>query len=68
MRTRHVLSVLLYVVLCAGAAIAGPKIKADIQDFDAGEFVEGAKKKVKHTFIISNTGNEALKIKEVKPG
>jgi hypothetical protein len=49
-------------------AFPAAKISVDNKDFDAGKIHEGAVKKVKHTFMITNTGSDTLRIKEVKPG
>ena len=50
------------------AAFAGPKIKVDNAEYDAGSILEGSLNKIRHEFKISNTGDEPLTIKQVKPG
>ena len=55
-------------VLLAVSVFAGPKIKVDKNDVNVGTIMEGTKKSVRHTFVIKNTGDEPLKIQEVKPG
>jgi hypothetical protein len=60
--------------LFAGSAIfavstmAAPIIKVDSADFDMGSIKDGEMKSMKHTFIVTNTGTDTLKIEKVKPG
>jgi hypothetical protein len=43
-----------------------PKLVIKQPLFDAGEIDEG--NEIKHTFLVSNTGNATLEIKDVRPG
>jgi hypothetical protein len=43
-----------------------PKLVIKQPLFDAGEIDEG--NVIKHTFLVSNTGNGTLEIKDVRPG
>lgn len=60
--------------LFAGSALfalsvsAAPMIKVDSANFDMGTIKEGEQKSIKHTFIVTNTGTDTLKIEKVKPG
>ena len=44
----------------------GPRLLVKEKVFDAGEIDEG--KPIEHAFIVSNEGDEVLKIEKVKPG
>ena len=66
------LSRVLFLFTCgslfAFSAQAVPTIKVDSADFDLGVMKEGEQKSLKHTFIVTNTGKDTLKIEKVKPG
>lgn len=44
----------------------GPRLSVKEKVFDAGEVDEG--NTIEHAFIVSNGGDEVLKIEKVKPG
>lgn len=50
------------------STMAASNIKVDSADFDMGTLKEGEQKSIKHTFIVTNTGTDTLKIEKVKPG
>jgi hypothetical protein len=59
--------------LVAGAVMivsvfAGPKIEFDTKNFNCGEVIEGKTEKINAEFIVRNTGNAVLTIKNVRPG
>jgi len=47
---------------------AAPQIKVDSADFDVGVVREDNISKVKHSFLVMNTGDSALSIISVRPG
>lgn len=58
----------LFIILfsfCVFAQMGNPKITVQNTDYDFGNVVEGTL--VKHTFTITNTGNDLLKISNVQP-
>ncbi|MBN1307264.1 MAG: DUF1573 domain-containing protein [Chitinispirillaceae bacterium] len=59
-------------VNCAAALAfsvsSAPMISVDSADFDMGVIKEGTRTSIKHTFVVKNTGNEALIIEKVRPG
>ncbi|MFW5959824.1 MAG: DUF1573 domain-containing protein [Chitinivibrionales bacterium] len=57
--------VLALVYVCP---FAGPKITIDKKKVDKGIINEAEAKTVNHTFKITNTGNEVLRIDKVRPG
>ncbi len=57
--------VLALVYVCS---FAGPEITIDEKKVDKGIINEAETKAVKHTFKITNAGDEVLKIDKVKPG
>ena len=44
----------------------GPRLVIEKNSFDAGEINEG--RNVEHAFVVSNEGDEVLRIEQVKPG
>jgi hypothetical protein len=50
----------------AAAPVSGPIIKFDNDIYDFGKAVSG--EKVRHTYIVTNTGTEMLQITNVHPG
>ena len=54
-------------VIAAGPA-AAPNIEVDDAYHDAGTVMEGSTKKISHTFIVKNTGDDTLIIEKVEPG
>ena len=58
---------IVFISLMASLISAAPIIKVDKVDFDFGTVPSG-NGELKHTFIISNTGDQTLKIEKVKPG
>ena len=67
--------VFTHLILCIGcfmlfsfSASGAPMIKIDSMNFDAGTLKEGDQKSVKHTFVVTNTGTDTLKIEKAKPG
>ncbi|MBD3391669.1 MAG: DUF1573 domain-containing protein [Chitinivibrionales bacterium] len=67
-RVRRLELLVLIVAITAWSAAAGPKIEVDKADYDDGVIREGAKDTVSHVFTLKNTGDEVLRIKQVKPG
>ncbi len=65
---QHLTAAVLFSFFLVVAVFAGPKIKVDNTDYDAGTILEGSKERVTHTFKLKNIGDEPLHIKEVKPG
>jgi len=59
---------LIAVACCVTVLQAGPKIKVDSVDWNAGVIKEGEVKVLKHTFIVKNTGDSILVIQQVRPG
>jgi len=59
-------SVFLGILSMQLAVTAAPMISVDSADVDAGTVYEGAGKKIKHTFILKNTGDEPLIIQKVR--
>jgi len=68
--TRRILMILTAGALLTGGAVAakGPQIAVDKADVDLGTIEEGAREFLEHTYIIKNTGDEKLVIKQVRPG
>jgi hypothetical protein len=58
----------LCVTVFFAVAFAAPKLQVDTADYDAGTIREGSIDKLRHTFVIRNTGDEPLRIEQVKPG
>ena len=58
----------LFLYLPAGMAQpdTGPRIVIEEKAFDAREVKEGTR--IQHTFLVKNSGNEALEIRKVSPG
>lgn len=56
------------VFLIAGITNAAPMIKADTAEVDRGSILKKDLKDLHHIYTLTNTGDEVLKIKRVKPG
>ncbi|HOP06135.1 MAG TPA: DUF1573 domain-containing protein [candidate division Zixibacteria bacterium] len=65
MRLRHLLPMLLVLTLAA-AVSAGPVLSVSEQDFNFGQAPQNAK--ISHIFWLRNTGDDTLRIINVKPG
>lgn len=62
----HLLVILLAVCMVAGSAIAVPRLTIDEANFDFGYAPQHSK--VSHVFWLRSTGDDTLKILNVKPG
>jgi hypothetical protein len=58
----------LSVSVLALSAWSTPVLTVDSAEYDMGIIEEGTKDAVEHAFVIKNTGNEKLVIKDVRPG
>lgn len=47
---------------------ASPIVSVDSATFNIGTIIEGSVKKISHQYVLSNTGNKPLVIKDVRPG
>jgi hypothetical protein len=65
-RKANLFVVLLIVVLVAGTAFAAPRLTIDESSFDFGYAPQHSK--VSHVFWLKSTGDDTLKILNVKPG
>jgi hypothetical protein len=65
---KAVSAITLGLFISANPVSAASKVAVDKNEFNAGKIMEGSMQRVKHAFILTNTGNEPLHIKEVKPG
>jgi hypothetical protein len=63
MKLRHSGVALLATLLTAAAAFAAPELSVDKGTYNFGTITQG--KKVQHDFVIKNTGDSVLQIKEV---
>jgi hypothetical protein len=61
---RSVFFLVILLFLALTFAYANPRAFIDQPDFDAGEVLKG--KEIVHEFILKNTGDEPLLLKEIK--
>jgi hypothetical protein len=66
MKTRYVVSAILSLTVIAASLSATPKMEFVDNSFDFGRVYQG--KVVTHSFWIRSTGDDTLRILEVKPG
>lgn len=52
----------------ASAVLATPQLSVDNADVNMGILVEGKQKVIEHVYVVKNTGDAALHIKQVRPG
>jgi hypothetical protein len=60
--------ILLVSSICATTILAGPKAIFKSTTFDCGKIIEGKIDMLHAEFIVSNTGDQPLKISNVRPG
>jgi hypothetical protein len=65
---RHTRLLPLIAAIIPAALLASPKIEVDTADYNIGAFIEGQAQTVKHVFRITNAGDSALIITNVRPG
>ena len=65
---RKVMAIGFGTLVVAFSLPAAPMISVDSADFNIGTIREGEQKSIKHTFKITNTGDDTLIIEKVKPG
>lgn len=66
---RTIMTIAASLVLIGGGQLwAAPKISVSRAEYNAGVVVEGEKDYIEHQFIVKNTGDEPLKINEVRAG
>jgi rhodanese-related sulfurtransferase len=63
--TRTLTCAVALVLFLGAAALADPKIAADLADYDFGTILEGYA--IQHTFVLTNAGDEKLIIEGVRP-
>lgn len=65
---RSAVSTFVLFPLCAFSVFAGPKIKFDSTTVNCGSVMESKADKIEAVFSFKNTGNEVLRLENVRPG
>lgn len=62
------IAAMVIILFNAIISFSAPIIQCDTQDVNVGTIREGEVKRLRHVFLIKNTGDETLIIQQVKPG